>query len=146
MSSPKLSSDVDPALILACPLQRNLHIPLLHEPRKLFSPLDQQDAVFGAQIIQSERFEFALRVDAIEIDMEKIGARSTVFVDEREGGAGDILFGGCIERSGDSLDQRGLTRAEIAAQEDEFGRSEKFCERSAEGDGFFGRMRGDFLG
>lgn len=41
-----LAADFDPAFVLAFALQRNLYIPVLLQARKLFSPLDQQNAVF----------------------------------------------------------------------------------------------------
>ena len=36
-----LAADFDPAPVLAFPLQSNLHIPVLLQAGKLFSPLDQ---------------------------------------------------------------------------------------------------------
>jgi len=41
-----LAADFDPASVLAFPLQRNFDIPVLLQAQKLFSPLDQQNAVF----------------------------------------------------------------------------------------------------
>ena len=40
-----LAADPNSPRVLAVPLERNLHIALSHQPRKLFSPLDQQNAV-----------------------------------------------------------------------------------------------------
>ena len=41
-----LAADLDPASVLAFALQRNFHIPVPLQARKLFSPLDQQNAIF----------------------------------------------------------------------------------------------------
>ena len=83
--------------MLAHSLQDNLHIPLPHQPRKFLSPLDQQNAVLRAQVIQAERLQFSLRVDAIKIDVIEIGARSAIFMHQREGGTGDVFLRGGFE-------------------------------------------------
>ena len=48
-----------------------------------------------------------------------------VLVDEREGGAGDLVGIGGVKRLGDALDQGGLACAEIAVKDKEFRRREQ---------------------
>jgi len=50
-----LSADPDPSSTLPFPLQRNLNVPLAHQTRKLLSPLDQQNAVVAAQVVEGKR-------------------------------------------------------------------------------------------
>src|SRR5271154_4611976 len=91
VSMPGLLVDPNPSPILALPLQSDLQIPL--QPRKLLPPLDQQDAVLRTQIIQPERFQLTLRVDAVEVNVVEIGVRPAIFVHQREGGTGDVFLG-----------------------------------------------------
>src|ERR1700731_2749633 len=111
-----LTEDLDSAPILAVPLQRNLYVPLALQARKFLSPLDQQNTVLGAQIIEGESFKLARSVDTIEIDMEEISPRPAILVHQREGGTGNIFFLGRLERGSNSFDQRGLAGPEIPAQ------------------------------
>src|SRR3984885_2916991 len=85
-----LTAYPDPPLIVVPPHQHNLHISLAQQPRKLFSPLDQQNAVVGTQIIESKRLQFSLRIDAVEIDVVEIGMRSAIFVHQGEGRTGRL--------------------------------------------------------
>src|SRR5260370_33446184 len=62
-----VAHDHDLPFVFAHTLQRNLDIPLLPQARELFSPLNQQNAVVGAQVVQRERFQFASRVRAVKI-------------------------------------------------------------------------------
>ena len=73
--------------------------------------------MFVTHVIESEGFEFALRVDAVEIDVIKIGSRPAILVHQREGWTVDVFLGGGLEDRGNSLDQRGFAGAEIAAQQ-----------------------------
>jgi hypothetical protein len=135
--------DPDPPPIFARPLQRNLHIPLAKEARKFFSPLDQQNAVFRAEIIEAKSLQLARGVDPIEIDVVKIGARSAILMHERERGAGDGVFFRRFESGGDSFDQRGFSGAEIAAQQHQPGRRKQPGQAAPEGNGFLRRTCGD---
>ena len=64
-----LADDPDPPPVLSVPLQRNLHIPLAIEARKFLSPLNQQNASLRAQIIQPQRLQLTLRIDAVKINV-----------------------------------------------------------------------------
>ena len=59
----------NPPVVLPILLQRNFDIPLALQTRKFLSPLDQQNASVGAQIIQPQRLQLALRIDAVKIDV-----------------------------------------------------------------------------
>ena len=71
----------NPAFVLARPLQHDFYIPLAFEPGKLFAPLDQKDAIARSQIVDRQRIQFALRIDAIQVDVIKIRARPAIFMD-----------------------------------------------------------------
>src|ERR1700683_1642455 len=113
-------STVDPrdsAVSFAHWLQDDFHISIAFEASELLSPLYQQDAVWSEQVVQAQRLQFALGIDAIEINMEKRDERTAIFVDEREGGAGHILGPRRLESLCNSLHQRGLPRPKVAAQQ-----------------------------
>src|SRR5271167_3887163 len=74
-----LNADLDPPSVLALALQRNFHIPVPQQSWKFLSPLDQQNTVVRAQIIQPERFQLPQCVNAIEINVVEIGARPAIF-------------------------------------------------------------------
>src|SRR5712672_743424 len=110
LQSPRwtLAHDPDLTSVLAHTFQRNFHISLAQQSRKFLSPLNQQNAVSCTQIIEGQGVEFPQRVDAVKINVVKMGSGSVIFVDQREGRTGDVFFGGRLERRGDSLYQRGL--------------------------------------
>src|SRR5271167_3274804 len=106
-------------LLVSPPLQTDFNVAFLPEAGKLFAPLQQhQVAVFDEEFIEAERVEFAGGVQAIEINVEQIHLAAAEFVDEGEGGAGDVVLRCGLKAFGDALHQRGLARAEIAAQDD----------------------------
>ena len=94
----------DSAFRFSYSFQRNFKTAVAREARELLSPLYQQDAGGSDQVIKCEGFKFALGVDAVEIDVIEGGARGSVFVDEREGGAGYVFGAGGIEALGDAFD------------------------------------------
>src|ERR1051326_1209849 len=53
------------SFIVIVMLNRNLHVPLFCKPLKLFSPLDEQNALRGHQVVKSQRVEFTLGVDPV---------------------------------------------------------------------------------
>src|SRR5216683_7024841 len=133
LESPSLwtvPDDLDLTSVLAHSLQRNLHIPLLLQAEEFFSPLNQQNAVVGAQVIQCERFQFALRVHAIKINVIEIRSRTAILMHQGEGRTGHVFFGGCVKRRRDSFYQRGLACAEIAAQEHQLWRGKHLGQRA----------------
>ena len=71
------------SFLVVYPLKSNFDISLPLESRKLLSPLDQQDiSFFPNEVVQAERIEFALGIDAIKIDVIKRQAPG-VFVTTR---------------------------------------------------------------
>src|SRR6185437_5454666 len=81
-------------------------------------PFDENDGVFGKDVVEAEGFEVGKAGDAVEVNMiDGAGASGDgglVFVDEGEGGAGDFVLGGGAETGDDALDEGGLAGAEIA--------------------------------
>ena len=53
--------------------ERDFQVTLLQKPRKLLTPLDQKNALVAAQIVECECFQFAHRIDAIQIDVIESG-------------------------------------------------------------------------
>src|SRR6185437_8126423 len=78
-------------LVLGNSLEGNLHIPFSLKARELFSPLNQQNAVVGHQIIEAERFQLTLSIDAVQIDVIKHHRRAAIFMNEGEGRTGNVL-------------------------------------------------------
>jgi len=121
---------------------RNLHVALLHEPLELFSPLDEQDALRGHQIVKGQRVELALRVNTIKIDMKERDLGAAVFVDKSERGTGDIFSFSCLEAFSNTFDHGGLSRSQIAAQEHDAARLEISGQAAAELRSLCGGVRG----
>lgn len=74
------------------------------------------------------------------------GAGSAIFVDESEGGAGDILGAGGSEAFGDAFDESRLAGSEVATQQDDEGRGEFGGEGTSESDGLIGGVGDGFGG
>src|SRR6267378_1188097 len=64
---------------------------------------------------------------------------------QRKGGTGDFVLGGGAESGDDAFGERGFPAAEIAGEQQEYGRLEALGEFPAPLRGFFGRVRDDFL-
>src|SRR5258708_2984421 len=134
------SPDLDVPFILAGVLNRNLHVPILLEAGKLFSPLDQENAVCVHQIVQSQGVQFALRVNAIKIDVVERNLRAAVFVNQSKRRAGDAVSFRSLEAFSNAFDQRGLPCSQIAAQQDDASRLQLRSQPAAEFRSFFGGM------
>ena len=71
----------------------------------------------ASKVVEAKRFQFALGIDAVKVDVVQGGAGSAVFVDEREGRAGHVLGASGFEAFRDPLHQGRLSRSEVAAQQ-----------------------------
>jgi hypothetical protein len=129
------SDEMDPAVGFPHSLQNNFQVAIAHESRKLFSPLDQQDAVGCEQVVQAEGFQLALGIDPVQVDVIEGGSRAAIFVDEGKGGAGNVLSGSGLEAFCDALDEGGFAGAQIATQQDDERRGKPGRELASEGDG-----------
>src|SRR5262249_61949033 len=107
-----------PTLMLQC----DLDIPLFHEPRKLFSPLDEQNAFRIHQVVERQRVQFALGINAVEIDVIHRQVRPAVLVDQRERRAGNGGSGRGLEAFRGGLHQRGFSCTPPAAPQNNAGR------------------------
>ena len=119
--APTLTDDTDPPPVLPVPLQRNLHIPLPLQPRKLLSHSISKTLPSARRSSSAERLQFPRRIHAVKIDVIKISPRTAILMHQREGRAGDVFFRSRSEASGDSLNQRGFPRPKIASQQTSFG-------------------------
>jgi len=131
--------------VLAFPLKPDFHIALRPKPAEFLSPLDQQNAVVGTQIIQAERFQFPQGIDAVKIDVIESGLRAAILMHQGKGGTGDVFFGGSPKGGCDALDQGSFSRAQIAAQKHQFRGREEGSERTTESDRLFGTAGCDLL-
>src|SRR5262249_32169749 len=82
----------DTPFILANAVYGDFHIPVTSEPRKFIAPLYQENTVFGDQVVEAQSLQFSKRIYAIEVDVIKVGLRSSIFVNQGERGAGDVVF------------------------------------------------------
>src|SRR5215469_13422173 len=98
-------------------LDRNLHVPLADEALEFLSPLDEQNAASIHQVIEGQGIQFALGIDAVQVDVIKRQLRSAVFVNEREGRAGNALRLRSAKALGNAFYQGGLPCPQIAAEE-----------------------------
>ena len=70
---------------------------------------------------------------------------AAVFVHQGKGRAGDVLGRRGLESLRNTFDQRGLARAQVAAQQHQLGWSEHPGQSAAERNGLFGGMSDEFL-
>src|SRR5579871_4277500 len=127
----------DSPFVFADFLNRNLYIPVTDEALKFLSPLDEQNAVVGNQIVKAEGFELAWRIHAVEVNVIEASLRAAIFVDESKCRAGDVFLRGSAKGFGNAFDQSSFACAEVAAQQDKFGRREICRKFTPKGDGFF---------
>src|SRR5205823_10690968 len=77
------------SFVIADPLDANLRIALALKARKLFSPLNEDDAPLIHQVVDAKGLQLTRRVHAVEIDVEQeIGRASCRERVEIEVGAG----------------------------------------------------------
>jgi len=124
---PLTTVDANPAIVLPHSIENDFDIPLALESRELLPPLYQQNTVRGDQIIQAQRLKLARSIDTVEINVEEVGYGTTILVHQREGWAGDIFFGSCLEGAGNAFDKGRLASPEVAAEQHKLGRSEKLA-------------------
>ena len=91
-------------------------------------PLDNHNGLLSQRVFQPKRFQIVKIFHAIEVNVIDL-AVIVKHVNQREGGAGDILFPGGSQTTDDSLGQRGFPAAQVSAQQDKNGRA---------------KLRGDF--
>src|ERR1043166_331670 len=127
-------------VVSALMLNRNLHVALFDEPLKLLSPFDQQDALRGHQVVERQRVELALRVDAVKIDVIESHLRPAVFVDERKRWAGHIFGLSGLEPFSNTFDHGGLPCSQVTTQKHDASGLELGSESATEFRGLFGGM------
>src|SRR5438309_2840713 len=132
------------SVVFPNPFESDLDVPVAHKTRKLLSPLYQENAVFGEQVVESKGFQLPWRVNTIQVNVIQSRSRSAIFVHQRKGGAGDIFFRGSLKSCGNPLDKRGLACAQVAAQQHQLWRREQFGQRSPEGGRLLRRMSNRF--
>ena len=135
--------DRNAARITTRVLELNLNAGPIRAQRKSFRPFDDNHGLFGKRVLQAKRFQIVKVFHAIEIDVIDL-AVVLEHVDQREGGAGDILFLGGSQSADDSLGQRGLSAAQVSAQQDQHGRAKFSGDFPALRDGFFRGVRDKF--
>jgi hypothetical protein len=128
------------SLIPSLVIYRNLYIPLFSEPLKLFSPLDQQDALRRHQIVERQRIEFALGIDAIKINVVERHRRAAVFMDKRKRRAGYVIGFRRLKAFDNAFDHGGLPGSQIAAQKNDAAGLELSGKSTAEFRSLFGGM------
>lgn len=78
-------------------------------------PFDDGDGGFVEDVVPAKAGEFGGVLEAVEVEvMDGCGSRRPVFVDECEGGAGDVV--GVTERGDEGGGECGFARAEGAAE------------------------------
>src|SRR6266851_3049310 len=113
---------------------------------KALRPFEDDDSRFGEEVFETESLEIVESFYAIEVGVVDLGGvGSAVDMNEREGGAGDFVFGGGAESANDAFGERGLPAAEFAGEQHKYGRVEALGEFPAPLRGFFRRVRDDFL-
>ena len=107
----------------------------LADALELVAPLHHHQRVGREQIVEAQRLKLALAFEAIDVEVEELDglavARAVILVDEREGGTGDLVGLGCVERLRNAFHERGFARAQIAAQQQQLRRLEQIGELAA---------------
>src|SRR5207237_9598151 len=97
------ASLVLPSLI-PYPFQSEFCVLIALQARELLSPLDQENAVFGDQVIEAEGLKLARRVYPIEINVIDVDFRAAILMHQSEGWAGDVVGGSSMESLGNAFD------------------------------------------
>src|SRR6476469_6767118 len=126
-------------------LQRNFHIARALKALELLSPLYQENAVVSDEVIEPQRFQLARRINPVQVDVVEVSLGTAIFVDQGEGGAGDVVRDGGLEGFRNAFDQRSLARSQIAAQQHQFRRSQHSGQSTAKRDGLLSGMSDEFL-
>src|SRR5262249_40506776 len=105
----------------------------------------EKNVVVSQQVVERQGIEFALGVNAVEVDVKERDRAAAIFVDERERWTGYIFGPGGLEALGNALDQRGLARAQIAAKKNNASGPELRSQAAAQLRGLVGGMSGVFL-
>ena len=94
-----------------------------------------------------ERLKLALAFEAIDVEVEELDglavARAVELVNEREGGTGDLVGLGGVERLCNAFHERGFSRAQIAAKEQQLRRLEQIGELTAHCNSVGAALRGE---
>src|SRR5260370_22068143 len=83
---------------------------------ELLPPLDQQNSVCADQVVERQRVQLALGIDAIKVDVIERNFRAAIFVDESEGRTSDAISFCRLEALSNAFDQSGLPSSQIAAK------------------------------
>ena len=105
------------------------------------APFDEDEGVAIEEFVEAERGDLRGMVEAVEIDVVDeivLGGRA-VFVDEREGGAGDFVGRGGAASADNAFGESGFSGAEIADQQYNGAAGQHLGDAAAEVDGFLVR-------
>src|SRR5208282_6091180 len=121
----------------------------LADALELVAPFHYHQRVGREQVVQAKRLKLALAFEAIDVEVEELDgftvARAIELVDEREGGTGDLVGLGGVERLRNALYERGFARAQIAAEQQQLRRREQIGELAAHGDGACAALRSELV-
>jgi hypothetical protein len=104
-------------------------------------PFDGHDALLRKIRIEADVVQVGA-VEAIEIDVHERQSPAAVFMHERERRTGDLVAVHA-KPFGESSDERGLTGAEVARQQQDRARPQLARQRTRDVTGFFFRSRGE---
>src|SRR5450755_4775534 len=105
-----------------------------HQFGEALAPFDEHRGGAVEQFVEAQRSGVARAVQAIQVHVIDGGWR-TVFMDQREGGAGNLFDGSRAQAFDNTFGERGLASAEFADQEAGGGRRQSTRQAAAEGDG-----------
>src|SRR2546428_4370977 len=92
-----VGAQLDPALVprslIPYPLQSDFCVLIALQARELLSPLDQENAVFGDQVIETERLKLARRAYPIQLNVIDVDFRDPLLILQSEGWARDVVRG-----------------------------------------------------
>jgi ABC-type uncharacterized transport system ATPase subunit len=83
--------------------------------RQLVGPLDREDA-FGGDLVEPEVVDLTRIVESIQIDVKQRQPTAAIFLHDRERWTAHVV-GRDAESFGETADEHGLSRAEIAVQQ-----------------------------
>ena len=105
-----------------------------HQFGEALAPFDNHHRRAVEQLIQAQRGCIARAFQPVQIHVID-SRRRTVFVDQRKGGTGDLLWRRRAQTVHDALGQRGLARAQVADQQHGRARRQRPRQALAQGDG-----------
>src|SRR5690349_19590473 len=105
--------------------------------REAFGPFEDGNGGSGEHVFHSKGLKIMKAFDTVEVGVVDLGGLA-IHVNERKGGAGDVVFAGSAEAGDDAFGESGFSSAKITCKKDQNRRFDALGEFPAPTNGFLG--------